>query len=169
MPPRITQKSYRLRVSDRTMVGTLPSGCCLQGVRAEPQIRTKPVTTCEFLQAWGNLSKGRRTVGRSEPEPASAHSLSMSFPLAIPGRVALQQSLPPLRQPPPLCRNRIPTVQSPRLAHVVASPHRAGCREHLALSGQGRVFLLDIPSYRTRPSMYSHCFIGGHSLFASCC
>src|ERR1039458_10116382 len=82
------------------MVGNLPSGYCLQGVRAEPQIRTKPVTTCEFLEAWGNLSKGRRTVGRSEPEPASAHSLSMSFPLAIPWRVALQQSLPPLRQPP---------------------------------------------------------------------
>lgn len=62
-------------------------------------------------------------MGRSEPEPASAHSLSMSSQLAIPGQIALQQSLPPLRQPPsivpqpdsnrpesaPRTRRRLPT------------------------------------------------------------
>jgi hypothetical protein len=135
------------------MVGTLPSGYCLQGVRAEPQ---SPNETGHDMRVFGGMGKSierKKNRGRSEPEPASAHSLSMSFPLAIPWRVALQQSLPPLRQPPPLCRNRIPTVQSRRPAHVLASPHRAGCRENLALSGQGRVFLLDIPSYRTRLSL----------------
>lgn len=37
MPPRITQESCSPRVSDRTMVGTVPSGSCLQGVRVERQ------------------------------------------------------------------------------------------------------------------------------------
>src|ERR1039457_1119348 len=82
------------------MVGTLPSGCCLQGVRAEPQ---SPNETGHDMRVFGGMGKSierKKNRGRSEPEPASAHSLSMSFPLAIPWRVALQQSLPPLRQPP---------------------------------------------------------------------
>ena len=43
------------------------------------------------LEAWGNLSKGRKNRRRGKPQPAPAHSLSMSFQLAIPGQVALQQ------------------------------------------------------------------------------
>jgi hypothetical protein len=36
MPPRITEKSYRLRVSNRTMVGVLePTPVCLRSLRTE--------------------------------------------------------------------------------------------------------------------------------------
>ena len=46
MPPRITQESCSPRVSDRTMVGTLPSGSCLKGVRVErPPTVMKPTAT----------------------------------------------------------------------------------------------------------------------------
>ena len=46
MLPRITQESCSPRVSDRTMVGILPSGYCLQGVRVErPTLAMKPAAT----------------------------------------------------------------------------------------------------------------------------
>jgi hypothetical protein len=44
-----------------------------------------------------------------------------------------------------------PKPSSARRAQVASSPHRAGRQEKISLSGQGEVFLLDIPSYRTRP------------------
>ena len=115
MPPWITQESCRPRVSDRTMVGTVPSGSCLQGVRAErrPTIM-KPTATSPppapngvpggHASFWrhGEIYRKKEELSGGKPQPAPAHSLSMSFQLAIPGQVALQQSLPPLRQPSPI-------------------------------------------------------------------
>ena len=155
------------------MVGTVPSGSCLQGVRVERPIAAHETNgnplalvrslagewRCEFLEAWGNLSKGgNRHWGK--PRPAPAHSLSMSFQLAIPGPVALQQSLPPLRQPPPIL---------PQSGKAVESGSRTSRRPpHTGLDAEKtsrcptreKCFLLDIPSYRTRqgalPSYREH-------------
>jgi len=125
MPPRITQESCRPRVSDRTMVGTVPSGSCLQGVRVERQVTAmKPTAISSHSTApclrrddasFGGMGKSiERTKDRrrGKPQPAPAHSLSMSFQLAIPGQVALQQSLPPLRQPPPILPQSGKAVES---------------------------------------------------------
>ena len=76
----------------------------------------------EFSKAWGNLSVrwGFKTMkaGAGVPPPvgrprspakgrdgrrAPCSSSAMSFQLAIPWRVALQQSPPPLHQPPSVC------------------------------------------------------------------
>jgi len=57
MPPRITQQSCSPRVSDRTMVGTLPSGSCLQGVRVEPTgCAMKPAVT--MRRSYPHTSEG---------------------------------------------------------------------------------------------------------------
>jgi hypothetical protein len=125
MPPRITQESCRPRVSDRTMVGTVPSGSCLQSVRVERQVAAmKPTAISSHSTApclrrddvsFGGMGKSiERTKDRrrGKPQPAPAHSLSMSFQLAIPGQVALQQSLPPLRQPPPILPQSGKAVES---------------------------------------------------------
>jgi hypothetical protein len=86
MPPRITQESCRPRVSDRTMVGTVPSGSCLQSVRAERQptimkpTATSSGSTARCLQGrhasvWRHgeiYRKGRRpSLGQASTRPSS--------------------------------------------------------------------------------------------------
>src|ERR1039458_2070334 len=86
MPPRITQESCRPRVSDRTMVGTVPSGSCLQSVRAEPQptimkpTATSSGSTARCLQGrqasfWRHgeiYRKGRRpSLGQASTRPSA--------------------------------------------------------------------------------------------------
>jgi hypothetical protein len=105
------------------MVGTLPSGCCLQGVRAEPQSPNETGHDMRVLGGMGKSIERKKNHGRSEPEPASAHRLSMSFPLAIPWRVALQQSLPPLRQPPSIVPQPDSNRPEPRAPHTSSPPH----------------------------------------------
>ena len=95
MPPRITQKSYRLRVSDRTMVGTLPSGYCFQGVRAEPPIRT----TDYDMRVFGGMGKSierkknrgtKRARARFCPQPFDEFPVGYSWAGCSPaGRTAI--------------------------------------------------------------------------------
>src|ERR1035437_6594005 len=86
MPPRITQESCRPRVSDRTMVGTVRSGSCLQSVRAERQptimkpTATSSGSTARCLQGrhasiWRHgeiYRKGRRpSLGQAATRPSA--------------------------------------------------------------------------------------------------
>ena len=107
------------------MVGTMPSGSCLQGVRVERQVTAMKSTAISSHSTAPCLRRGDASFGgmgksiertkdrrRGKPQPAPAHSLSMSFRLAIPGQVALPQSLPPLRQPPPILPQSGKAVES---------------------------------------------------------
>jgi hypothetical protein len=67
------------------------------------------------MRVFGGMGKSiERTKdrGRGQPQPVPAHSRSMSFRWAIPGQVALQQSLPPLRPPPPILPQSGQAVES---------------------------------------------------------
>jgi len=88
MPPRITQKSCSPRVSDRTMVGILPSGSCLQGVRVErSSTAMKPAVTttrscchrcegaCVSFPRHGEIfrNEGGRSAGQAWARPSPPH------------------------------------------------------------------------------------------------
>src|ERR1019366_7636153 len=126
MPPRITQESCSPRVSDRTMVGTVPSGSCLQGVRVERQRTAMKPTAISSHSAASCLQRGHAWASCAPAELASASPTASHFAVTGPKSSRL------------------------RRAQVASSPDRAGCQETISLSGQGEVFLLDIPSYRTR-------------------
>src|ERR1019366_4872837 len=64
MPPRITQESCSPRVSDRTMVGTVPSGSCLQGVRVERQRTAMKPTAISSHSAASCLQRGHASFWR---------------------------------------------------------------------------------------------------------
>jgi hypothetical protein len=122
MPPRITQKSYRLRVSDRTMVGTLPSGYCFQGVRAEPPIRT----TDYDMRVFGGMGKSierkknrgtKRARARFCPQPFDEFPVGYSWAGCSPAEPASASptaSIVPQPdsnrpEPAPRTRPRLPT------------------------------------------------------------
>ena len=163
MPPRITQESCSPRVSDRTMVGTVPSGSCLQGVRVERQ-RTAMKPTAISSHAFAHClpgghasfwrhreifrNEGGRSAGQASARPSPQHfdefPVGYSWASCSPAELASAS--------PTASHFAVtgPKPSSARRAQVASSPHRAGCQEKISLSGQGEVFLLDIPSYRTR-------------------
>ena len=137
MPPRITEQSYRPRVSDRTMVATCTCNrfaCCasqIDRVCAPPFPRHKP------------SQNGPRRQGSAAPRRNGA-------PLTAPGRS--EQDLPNMRE-----RRAGKTYDPGAKAHTryyasrpLHSERGAGCRNFSRLPAHGGAFSLDILFYRTR-------------------
>ena len=145
------------------MVGTVPSGSCLQSVRAEPQptimkpTATSSGSTARCLQGrhasfWRHgeiYRKGRRpSLGQASTRPSAQpfDEFPVGYSWASCSPAELASASPTASYFAAIGQNR-----RERAAHKSsASPPRAGRRENISLSGQGEVFFLDIPSYRTR-------------------
>jgi hypothetical protein len=162
MPSRTTQESCRPRVSDRTMVGTVPSGSCLQGVRVERQVTAmKPTAisshatascvpggTASFLRHGeiyryvGELSAGQ-AFARPSPQLFDEFPVGYSLARCSPAEHASAS---------PTASHLAVRGQSCRVCVRRRSCHpRTGldAKKKSGYPAREKCFLLDIPSYRT--------------------
>ena len=135
MPPRITEKSYRPRVSDRTMVATSAT-VSLVGLQKSNRVGDPPFPLRRSSQ------NGPRRKGGAAPRRNGA-------PLTAPGRSA---EIPPNKRerragkPVTTLRNILALRTATR--HAVLrhkqppTARRAGCRKFSRLQLEGELFLL---------------------------
>src|SRR5439155_11445506 len=129
MPPRTTQQSHRPRVSDRTMVGTLPPRC----LQALPH-GTKNAATD---------GPGYRATPRSTTEPHRGWmSDTYLLHLHAEGEKCFLLTSPFIEPRNATLHNR--AAQGLDVRHL---PSPSPC-------GRGEVFSLDIPFYRTPPALH---------------
>src|ERR1022692_3735975 len=142
MPFRITQESYRPRVSDRTMVGTLParSACKFQepnGVDNGSCHETVAMGTTrsdapqrKAVQTKRQPARGRAGCARNSTASGEGRKMSLDIPFYR-------------------------TLRSEKPSRRRGNPRggRAGCARNSTASGEGRKKTLDIPFYRTFPQL----------------
>jgi hypothetical protein len=129
MAPRITQESCRPRVSDRTMVGTVPSGSCLQGVRAERRPTIMKPTATSSPPAPNRVPGGHASFWRHGEIYRKKEELSGGQASARPGPQPFDEF--PVGYCWASCSPAEPASASPTVSHFAANGQsRRDCVAH---------------------------------------